>query len=168
MPALLCMALLTGACMKGPVIVCHPNYFQAMGKEAVDGEIIRLETILAGDPDNLQLSASYFYLALLHAHYDNPAPDYVLSLNLFEKYLLLNPESPRRDEARYVQALVREQVDSDRQRTLREKENAELKRNNIQLKEENEQLAVENKNLTDAIEKLKLLDFSLEEKRLKF
>lgn len=176
---LLCMALLTtGACMKGPMIVCHPNYFHSMDREAIGWEILRLEIVVAENPDNVEQSASYFYLALLHAHHDNPTPDYARSLLMFDKYLSFNPGSGKRDEARYMRSILRKlaesdmeltrmKTDCDREYRRLKKEAEQLKRHNTQLTEEKEKLTLEKENLTDAIEQLKLLERSLEEKRLR-
>lgn len=176
---LLCMALLTtGACMKGPMIVCHPNYFHSMDREAIGWEILRLEIVVAENPDNVEQSASYFYLALLHAHHDNPTPDYARSLLMFDKYLSFNPGSGKRDEARYMRSILRKLAESDveltrvtgdgeRERTRLLNEAERLRQLNSRLTKEKEELTAERENLREAIEQLKRLEHSLEEKRLR-
>lgn len=177
-PTLLCLVLPTSGCVKEPVVVCHPNYFQTLEGEAIAWKTLRLEILLAEDPDNVKLSTQYFYLALLHAHPDNPEPDYDRALHMFDKYLSFNPRSGRKDEARYVRNLLQKlsesyrerglmQADADRERTRLQEEAGQLKRQNSRLKKANELLAAEKKELTDAIERLKQLEHSLEEKRMR-
>lgn len=179
LPLLLLAGLaFTTACTKRPMILCHSNSFHAMDKEAIAWEILRLEILLAEAP-NVKHADSCFYLALLHAHYNNPNPDYARSLLMFDRYLSLNPRSGKSDEARYVHGLLKKmadmedeltrlQTDSDRERTDRRAETEALQRLNARLTKENEELTVEKKNLTEAIEQLKLLEQSLEEKRLRY
>ncbi len=150
--ALLCMTFLTNACMKVPTFVCHPNYFNAMGKEAIGKEIIRLETTMYQETENSRKSAANFQLALLYAHYNNPTPDYPLSLSMFEKYLLSNPDSPKKDEALYMKNLLEELIETDMERKQMENKAAMLKQSN--------------QNLQDTIDRLRLLDLRLEKKRL--
>ena len=163
---LVCMTLMTNACMKRPMFVCHPNYFDVMEQEDIGKEIIHLETTINQDPENSGKSAPYFHLALLYAHYNNPAPDYSRSLSMFEKYLLLDPDSRKKDEALYMKTLLQELVETDKERTHLESETAKLKQNNKKITDKNAKLVGENQALNDAIEKLKLLDLRLEKKRL--
>lgn len=163
---LVCMTLMTNACVKMPMFTCHPNYFDSMEQEAVGKEIIRLETTIDQDPEKSVKSASYFHLALLYAHYNNPTPDYSRSLSMFEKYLLLDPDSRKKNEALYMKTLLQELVETDTERTHMETKVTILKQNNEKITDKNAKLVEENKTLNDAIEKLKLLDLRLEEKRL--
>lgn len=176
--ALFCLLLPTGGCVKEPVVVCHPNYFHVRDGEAIAWDILRMEILLAEDPDNVMLSAQYFYLALLHAHPDNPQPDYDRALRMIDRYLSFNPQTGKKDEARYIRNLLlkladreREcrlvQADMERERSRLEQEAGQLKRLNSRLKKENDMLAAEKKELTDAIEQLKQLEHSLEERRLR-
>lgn len=183
---LLCLACLSGGCIQGMMPVCHPNYFHDMEKEALGEEIIRLETILVERPGNLKKSASYFSLALLYAHHDNPAPDYARSLTMFENYLRLNPDSWKKEEIRYYRNLIQGLIAGDRERTLLRNENGRMVQNNNQLRKQNGQLVEDNGKLTkqneilaakneklvrqnqqlaEAMEQLKLLDVSLEQRR---
>lgn len=164
--ALLCMTLMTDACMKKPVFVCHPNYFDVQGKEAIGKEIIRLEKAIDQDPENPRKSASYFHLALLYSHYNNPTPNYPRSLRMFEKFLVLDPDSLKNEEVLYIKSLVQKLVEIDKKRMNVANKAAKLKRNNNKLKDTNAKIVEENQELQDAIEKLKLLELMLEEKRL--
>ncbi|HHO48558.1 MAG TPA: hypothetical protein ENN06_08945 [Desulfobacteraceae bacterium] len=159
------------------MIHCLPNSFHALDKEDIGWKILRLEILLAEDPAEVKHAASFFDLALLHAHYNNPNPDYARSLLMFDRYLSISSRSGRSDEARYVRSLLQKmagmeeelarlRTDSDRERADRRAEAEALQRLNARLIKENEELTVEKKNLTEAIEQLKLLEQSLEKKRL--
>jgi outer membrane protein assembly factor BamD (BamD/ComL family) len=177
---LLCLAMLSSSgCVKGPMIVCHPNYLHSMDKKAIDWEILHLEILLAENPDKAKQSASCFYLGLLHAHHDNPNPDYARALLMFDRYLSFNPKSGKSDEARYIRNILRKLADSDaelarmtgdgeRERTRLLNEAERLRRLNSRLTKEKEELTAERENLRESIEQLKLLEHSLEEKRLRF
>jgi hypothetical protein len=179
---LLSMLLSAYGCAKGPMPVCHPNYFQAWESEALAREIGRLEAVIEKSPENPGKSESYFYLGLLSAHYNNSAPDYPLSLDMLAKYLASNPGSNKKDEALYLKTLVqglvesqkrlaesnRELEESRKEQALSQKEVKKLKQHAGKLTEKNKELAAQNQNLQEALEKLKLLDLQLEEKRLKY
>lgn len=178
---LLWMLLLACGCAKVPMPVCHPNYYQPLESEAVAKEIDRLEAIIEKSPENPGKS-EYFYLALLYAHYNNSAPDYALSLDMLAKYLASNPDSNKKDEALYLKTLLqgllearqglveinRELEESKKERALSKKEVKRLTQHAGKLDAKNKELALENQNLKEALEKLKLLDLQLEEKRLKY
>lgn len=166
--ALFLIALLSYGCTKGPMPVCHPNYYHARESKAIAQEISRLEAIIEKGPDNPENPVSYFYLALLYAHYNNPAPDYPHSLSMLEKYLSLNPDGGKKDEGLYLKTLLQGLVETDKKRALSQQEVKKLKQQAGKLTEKNKKLISENQNLKEAIEKLKLLDLQLEEKRLKY
>jgi len=65
-----------------------------------------------------------------------------------------------------MKTLLQELVETDKERTHLESETAKLKQNNKKITDKNAKLVEENQALNDAIEKLKLLDRRLEEKRL--
>lgn len=164
--ALLCMTLMIGACMKTPMFVCHPNYFDVQGKEAIAKEIFRLEKAIEQAPENSRKSAPYFHLAILYSHYNNPAPNYPRSLSMFEKFLVLDPNSLKNEEVLYMKTLVKALVEADRKRMHTADTAAKFKQKNKKLKDANAKIIEENQELKDAIEKLKLLELMLEEKRL--
>ncbi len=166
--ALLCMILSTSACVKGPGVVYHQNYYHPMKKEILEKEVTGLEAAIDDHPGNSKKSASYFYLALLYAHYDNPSPDYHRSLGMFEKYLLFDPNNYKKDEAQYMMTLLQELVDTEKELSIIKIKTERMKQDSKKIKVKNKQLIVENQKLTDAIEKLKLLELSLEKKRLSF
>ena len=164
--ALLCMTLMTAACMKTPMFVCHPNYFDVQGKEAMAKEILRLEKVIEEAPENSKKPGPYLHLAILYSHYNNPAPNYPRSLRMFEKFLVLDPDSLENGEVLYMKTLVEALVETDRKRVQTVDKAGKLRRKNKRLKDENAKIVEENKELKDAIEKLKLLELMLEEKRL--
>lgn len=166
LPALLYMALMANACMKTPMFVCHPNYYDIGRKEDIGKEIIRLEKVIEQAPDDSRKPAPYFHLAILYAHYGNPTPDYPRSLIMFETFLELDPDSMKKDEVLYMKTLVQNLVEADRKRIRTAKKAAKLNRDNKKLKDTNAVLVSENQELQDAIEKLNRLDLMLENKRL--
>lgn len=164
--AALCMVMMTGACIKNPYFVCHPNYYQTLKKEDVAAEITRLEEAVKNANVNSRISNLYLELAQLYSHYNNPDPDYHRSLELFEKYLLLNPHSWNYDEVHYLKNIIQQLVTVEKKSKAIEKQAASLKGNNDKLKDEKKKLTSENQEMQEAIEKLKLLEYKLEEKRL--
>ncbi|MCL7489199.1 MAG: hypothetical protein M8357_13610 [Desulfobulbaceae bacterium] len=162
---LLIAALLVGGCVNGPRPVWRLNYFKALEKGTIENEILRYETDIINNPDNPQSAASYFYLAMLHAHYNNPAPDYARALSMCEKYLSLNPEGYRTGEAQYLKTLLRQIAKAAKDREEYGKKVQKLEQTAEKLQEENEALLQENHNLKAAIEKLEKLDLRLEEQR---
>jgi septal ring factor EnvC (AmiA/AmiB activator) len=176
------MLLLASGCTKGPMPVCHPNYYHALESKAIAQEIGRLKARIEEAPENQGKSESYFYLALLYAHYNNPAPDYSLSLDMFAKYLAINPDSSKKDEVLYLKTLLQGLVETNKglvktnkglaetnkKLALSQKEVKRLKQQAGKVNEKNKELVLENQNLKEALEKLKLLDLQLEEKRLKY
>lgn len=166
--ALLCLALLTNACTMKPLPVCHPNYFQATDKETIAGEIIRLKETIAENQENSGKTEPYLNLALLLAHYNNPAPDYHSSLLMLETYLSSGPHSKRKDEVLYLKTLMQGLVESDRQREQDKYDQKNLEEKIEKLQANNAKLVGENLNLQNAIEELKLLELRLEEQRMHF
>jgi len=166
--SLLCLLSMVSACVQGHNSFHHANYYQDMGQETIEQQINSLEAAVAEDPFNTETSETYYYLALLYSHYNNPSPDYPRSLDLFEQYLLLNPDSQKKDEVQYLQTLLQQLVKTNETLTLKNDEEAKLQQKNKKLKNSYKTLVAENQDLKEAIEKLKLLDFSLETKRLKY
>jgi regulator of replication initiation timing len=87
---------------------------------------------------------------------------------MLEKYLSSNQDSNKKDEALYLKAIMQGLVQTDKNLVFSQNEIKKIKQHVSKLKEKNEKLVLENKKLNDTIEKLKLLDLQLEEKRLKF
>ncbi len=162
---LLIAALLAGGCVNGPRPVWRLNYFKALKKETIENEILRYETDIINNPDNPQSAAPYFYLAMLHAHYNNPAPDYGRALSMCDKYLYHTPEGYQTGEAQYLKTLLQQIAKAAKDREQYDKGAQKLKQTAEKLHEENEALFQENHDLKAAIEKLEKLDLRLEERR---
>ena len=151
--------------MKTPMFVCYPNYFEVHGEDAISMEIKKLEKVVAHSPEKPHDPAPYLQLALLYSRFDNPAPDYLRSLHMFEQYFTIHPDAWKDEEIMYMKDLVQQLVGSEREQVHLAGEVKKLKRKTGQLKAANAALVDENQKLADAIEKLKLLEFMLEEKR---
>jgi len=147
------------------MFVCHPNYFDVQGAENIGKEIRRLEKVIARDPENPGKAPAYLQLALLYTHYDNPIPNYLRSLKMFEKYHELDPNGQIHDEVVYLEALVQTVVEADDKRMRIANRAAKLGRNNKKLIDANTKMVGEKQELQDAMEKLKLLELMMEEKR---
>lgn len=161
--ACLSMALMTTACMK--TFVCRSSCFDVQGKEDITKAVVRLEKSIAHDPQNPKNADAYRQLAVLHAHYKNPAPNYRRSLMMFEKCLTLDPEAWNDAEMLYLKGLVAAMDDADRNRMRLAHQVEQLTRNNNRLKKANTKMVAENQELQEAMEKLKLLELMMEEKR---
>jgi hypothetical protein len=162
---LLCTALLTSACANGPGILWRMNYFQPVESEIIAKEILRFEAAIDNDPDNQKKAYHYYYLALLYAHYNNPAPDYSRSLTMWEQYLALNPQGYGKGEALYLKSLLQKQAEADKERTKYKQETRKLNQKAEKLTKQNEAMVLENRDLKAALEKLEMLDLRLEAQR---
>lgn len=162
---LLCTVLLTSACANVPGPLWRMNYFQPMESAIIAKEILQLEAEVDNGPDKHEKADSYYYLALLYAHYSNPAPDYSLSLTMWEQYLSLNPQGNRKGEALYLKSLLQIQAEADKERARYKQETRKLGQKAEKLTKQNEAMILENRDLKAALEKLEMLDLRLEAQR---
>ena len=135
-------------------------------------ETIRLEKLAHGDnPPSVQ-AESHLRLALLYVNSRNPQLNYSRALQEVESYLSMSPAEAQRDDVQNWFAVLKE-LD----RVRKEKRVMEGKKQGFQtqidklrislkkIQEENSNLADEVANLQEIIEKLKNLDWQMEEKR---
>lgn len=162
---LLWTALLISACADGPGTLWRVKYSQPMESEIIAKEILRFEAAIDNGPGNLEKADHYYYLALLYAHYNNPAPDYSRSLAMWEQYLSLNPQGNKKGEALYLKSLLRKQADTNTERARCKQETEKLNQSAEELTKQNEAMMLENSELKAALEKLEMLDLRLEAQR---
>jgi hypothetical protein len=165
---LLCTVLLTSACANVPGNLWRMNYFQPVESAIIAKEILRLEAEVDNGPDKQEKADSYYYLALLYAHYNNPAPDYSRSLAMWEHYLAFNPKGSGKGEALYLKSLLQKQAEADKERARCKQETRKLNRKAEKLTKQNEAMILENRDLKAALEKLEMLDLRLETQRQNF
>ena len=174
-----CVGLLAIGCVDKSLYNTYPHYYLSVESENIEPEIVRLEKIIADEPDSAAAAESFYYLSLLYSHHKKRQPDYQKALQNLESYIRLNPEAGKKNDVQYLLSLFREiETLGAKKNTLKVKNNAlkakndalkkdkaTLKGNTTTLKREKEQLTTENQNLQDMIEQLKLLDIQLEERR---
>lgn len=158
---MLWFGLLLNACAHNPPLIVHADYYGTMEQDAVSLEIARLESSL----DNEQ-PEKYIRLATLYAHPANESPEYDRSLRMLGSYLSLEPDSLKKNEVLFMKNLLEEIVAARKRQAQLATESAVVKKRVAALEKKNASLAEENRALNDSIEKLKLLEIRLEEKRL--
>jgi len=164
--------LLTGGCVDKSLFNTYPHYYLSVESENIEPEIVRLENIIADEPDSAAAAELSYYLSLLYSHHKKPQPNYQKALQNLESYIRLNPEAGKNNDVQYLLSLFRNiETLEAKNNTLKAKndalkeDRAKLKCNTTTLKREKDQLTAENQNLQDMIEQLKLLDIQIEEKR---
>ncbi len=176
---LACVGLLTSGCVDKSLFNTYPHYYLSVESENIEPEIVRLEKVIANEPDSETAAESFYYLSLLYSHYKKRQPNYQKALQNLESYIRLNPEAGKKNDVQYLLSLFREiETIGAKNNTLKAKNNAlkakndalkedrtKLKCASTTLKREKEQLTTENQTLQDMIEQLKLLDIQLEERR---
>ena len=161
------LMITTGGCSNWPVFQSDPIPFEAMESEEINKEIVRLEEILAGNQETEEISKLFLHLALLYSHSKNSAPQYDRSLEMLEIYTCLDSEGRESNDILSLQLLLERIVTLDDEKKLLNKEVIDMKKDAIIEQEQKNSLLSENKKLQEIIEQLKLLEFRLEEKRIK-
>ncbi|MBI5666058.1 MAG: hypothetical protein HZC49_13370 [Nitrospirae bacterium] len=119
---------------------------------------------------------TYLKLAVLYAHYRNPAPDYHSAVSTIEMYASLNPYEGNRDMVQNWRRLLEEisalqdskaalQEKAEKSRLEAERLDAENKALSEKYRKEIDRLDAENKDLIEKLKQLKDIDIELEEKR---
>ena len=153
-------ALLLAGCaaMGQPKPVPYP----ILSAEAIKTEIGAIEnelTRIPGNrPDKEKKAGNLLRLAMLHAHQDNPSPDYPRAIDYLGQYAALGETV---DVAYALDLLTRlSDCVTDSGRTC-----DKLSARNKELEEQCQALTQENLNHKQMLEKLKSLDIRLEKKR---
>jgi len=115
------------------------------------------KTVLNKFPKSLADQA-LFQMGLIYAHPENPNPNYLKSLESFQRIVISFNESSLRDNAQIWVLLIRQIVD-------KEKEIGILNDKNVLLEKTVRAEKKKIKNLHDQIEELKCVDLGIEEKK---
>lgn len=177
----LVVALLCTGCavVKQPAVSKNDQeYYLALQQNDIAGEIKLLEKMTAagetGTPK--QFSAdSYYFLALLYSHHNNPTPDYPKALEALQHYGKLVPAEKQRVETRFLRKLLSqineltlmagENTNLEGEKTLLLKRCATLRQEVADLSKENQTLKSSIEQMKNHIEQLKKLDMRLEQKK---
>jgi cell division protein FtsB len=156
------------------------EYYLALQQNDIPDEIKLLEKMKMTDDDETgtpkHFSAdSYYFLALLYSHHNNPAPDYPKALEALEHYGKLVPAEKQRVEIRYLGKLLAEineltlmageNTNLEGEKTLLLKKCATLRQEVADLSKENQTLKSSIEQMKNHIEQLKKLDVRLEQKK---
>ena len=177
----LVVALLCTGCavVKQPAVSKNDQeYYLALQQNDIAGEIKLLEKMTAagetGTPKHFSAD-SYYFLALLYSHHNNPAPDYPKALEALQHYGKLVPAEKQRVETRFLGKLLSqineltlmagENTNLEGEKTLLLKRCATLRQEVADLSKENQTLKSSIEQMKNHIEQLKKLDMRLEQKK---
>ncbi len=156
---------------------------QGLKKPEAEEEFLRETTrleILAREHSEPSVRAkSHLRVAFLYVNYRNPRLNYARALQEMESYLSLSPGKPRTDNVENWLAVLRETDHLRKDRIEMEKKNQELQAHveklqaslgkvekaNVTLRDEVATLKETNNKMVETIERLKSLDYQMEEKR---
>lgn len=149
------------------------------GEKEFSRETSRLEKLALEDPAASVRAKSHLKLAFLYVNSRNPQSDYSRALQEMESYLSMSPAKAQKDDFQNWLTILREmdhlskyrievekkhqslQAQSDKLQTALEK----VRKANIYLRDEVDTLRETNNKMIEMIERLKLLDCQMEEKR---
>ncbi len=137
-----------------PRIQSRTEPYPTVDKGMISSEIVRLEQNLAQTVKPEEKVRLLFLLVILHSHPENQSPDYKKAISYMEVYAGIEESV----DARYAVSLLK-QLDA------RAVSGEALGQQNIKLKQRADDLKQQNLYHKNIIEKLKLLDIQLEEKR---
>jgi hypothetical protein len=142
-------------------------------------EISRLEKLAREDPATSVRAKSHLKLAFLYVNSRNPQLNYPRALQEMESYLSMSPVKAQKDDFQNWLAVLREMDHLNKYGIEMEKKNQSLRaqsdklqaglekvqKANTNLRDEVASLKEINNKMIETIEKLKILDFQMEEKR---
>ncbi len=149
------------------------------GEKEFFQETSRLEKLAREDPATSVRAKSHLKLAFLYVNSRNPQLNYSRALQEMESYLSMSPAKAQKDDFRNWLAILREMDHLSKDRIEMEKKNQSLRtqgdklqaglekveKANTYLRDEVATLKEINNKMIETIEKLKILDFQMEEKR---
>jgi len=177
--ALLFVVFLTTGCADKHLFRDSTNYYMALQQNNIADEILLLENIIKEKQTGVTDSVppeTYYYLALLYSHNNNPAPDYGKALMSLERYEeLALPQRNERLEIDYLRNILFEinqlaQLKEENECLKGEKTSllnkcASLRQKLDTLNKENLTMKDHIDQMKDHIDQLKQLDIRLEEKK---
>lgn len=142
-------------------------------------EISRLEKLAREHPDTSVRAQSHLRMAFLCVDHRNPRLNYTRALQEMDSYLSLSPPKKQKDNFQNWLGVLREMDHLRKDRIEMEKKNQGLQTHiektqtnlekvqkaNVNLRDEVVTLKEINSKMTETIEKLKSLDYLMEEKR---
>jgi septal ring factor EnvC (AmiA/AmiB activator) len=149
------------------------------GEEEFLRETTRLEKLAREHPEPSIRAKSHLQMAFLYVNHKNPRLNYARALQEMESYLSLSPAKAQNDNVENWLAVLREIEHLRKDRVETEKKNQELQvyieklqtslgkveKANVNLRDEVATLKETNNKMIETIEKLKSLDYQMEEKR---
>jgi len=168
----LSVSLLAVGCADKHLFRDSTNYYMAMQDTNIADEILFLEKII----EEKQSAATefvppetYYFLALLYSHNNNPAPDYDQATRALDRYEELTPPAEHeRYEIQYLRNILHE---INQLAQLREEheclkgEKASLLNKCASLRQKLDTVHKENETMKNHIDQLKMLDIRLEQKK---
>ncbi|MEW6289098.1 MAG: hypothetical protein AB1545_04500 [Thermodesulfobacteriota bacterium] len=170
--ALLFVSFLTIGCADKHLFRDSTNYYMAMQYANIADEILFLEKIV-GEKESGATEyvppETYYFLALLYSHNNNPAPDYDKAITALDRYTELTPsEEHERLEIQYLRNIL---LEINQLALLREEheclkdEKTSLLNKCASLRQKLDTLNKENQTMKNHIDQLKMLDIRLEQKK---
>ncbi len=163
------------------VVSCSSNLElkKTEGEKAFVQETSRLEKLAREDPATSIRAKSRLKLAFLYVNSRNPQLNYSRALQEMESYLSMSPPKAQKDHFQNWLAVLREMDHLNKYRIEMEKKHQSLRaqsdklqaglekvqKANTYLRDEVASLEEINNKMIETIEKLKVLDFQMEEKR---
>ena len=143
-----------------------------MGERELIQEITRLEKLSRENPETTGRAKLHLELAFLYVNFRNPQLNYSRALQEMESYLSMSPAEEEKDGIQNWLAVLKELdrarknekgMEKNKQDLQAQIENLRISLGKVQ--DANKNLADEVASLQEMIEKLKNLDFQMEEKR---
>lgn len=175
---LACVASFAFGCARQQLFCDIPEYYLAMPADQIEEEISLLEKKIAPeltDSRDELLPEAYYYLALLYSHYNNPSPDYGKALKSLNRYASDLPPEIEAHDVFYLENLLEKleglvrlkkgYIQLQGEHIELEKDYGRLRRQLDNLVQEHSSLIQKHRTTKETIEKLKMLDIKLEQKK---
>jgi len=169
---LLVVSFLTVGCAEKHLFRDSTNYYMALQQPNIADEILFLEKVTEEKQSGATECVppeTYYFLALLYSHNNNPAPDYDKAIRALDRYEKLTPPAEHeRLEIHYLKNILQE---IDHLVQLREEheclkgEKTSLLNKCASLRQKLNTLNKENETMKNHIDQLKMLDIRLEQKK---
>lgn len=170
--ALLFIIPLTTGCADKHLFRDSTNYYMALQQDNIADEILFLEKIIKEKESDITPHIppeTYYYLALLYSHNNNPVPDYDKAITALDRYeQLASLQQHERLEIYYLRNILQEIIQlaqlKNQYEFLQGEKNTLLNRC-ASLRQKLENANKENQTMKDRIDQLKMLDIRLEQKK---